>query len=59
MNLILRTLIAVIPALLIWSFIRYQLWGTQKKRDIVGFLLGFMWALGFGYFSGITGFLRN
>jgi hypothetical protein len=31
----------------------------KKKRDIVGILLGFIWALGFGYFSGITGFLRN
>ena len=59
MSLILRTFLAVIPALLIWVYVRdFQQWGTKERRNVVGLVVGLLWAVGFGLFSGMTGFLR-
>ncbi len=57
--LLLRTFVAVIPALLIWVYVReFHQWGTKERRNIVGIVIGVLWAIGFGLFSGFTGFLR-
>ena len=59
MTLFLRTLIAVMPMLMIWMYVRGMFWGSAKSRNIIGFLIGFAWSLAFGVFCGITGFLKD
>ena len=59
MNSFLRTLIAVMPCLLIWMYVKSMFWGSAKSRNIIGWLLGFAWAIAFGAFCGYTGFLKD
>jgi hypothetical protein len=59
MNSFLRTLIAVVPMFLIWIYFKGMLWGSTKSRNIIGFLLGLVWAITFGAFCGFTGFLKD
>ena len=59
MQAFLRTLFAVVPMFLVWTYVRGQSWGTPRLRNIAGFILGLAWAIAFGAFCGATGFLRN
>ena len=49
--------------LLIYIFVNSQLefmeWKTKKVRQIVGGILAIIWVIGFGIFTGYTGFLRG
>ncbi len=57
--LLIRTFLVVIPALLIWVYVKdFQQWGTKERRNVVGIGVGLLWAVVFGIFSGMTGFLR-
>lgn len=56
---IIRTFCAVIPMFMIWLYVKdFQTWSTQKIRSRVGFALGLVWAILFGAFTGVTGFLH-
>ncbi|CAM8623148.1 hypothetical protein MCEMSE6_00974 [Oxalobacteraceae bacterium] len=59
MESLIRTFITVMPILLLPAYFSYQEWGTERKRKIVGVVLGLVWAVLFGWFTGSTDFLRH
>jgi len=63
MNNIIRSFLTVIPMFLIYIFVNLQLefmeWKTKKVRQIVSGILAIIWVIGFGIFTGYTGFLRG
>lgn len=59
METLIRVFISVVPILFLPTYFSHQEWGTEKTRKIIGLVLGFLWALLFGWFCGATGFLRH
>ena len=60
MNDLIRIFISVFPVLILpVYFENYHEWGTKTLRKVLGIVLGLVWALAFGWFTGATGYLRH
>jgi len=59
---ILQTFMSIFPILLYTVYLETNGFGTVDKisttRKVTGYGLGLLWAIAFGAFCGLTGFLR-